>query len=244
LAGRNQPDTSGRKPSGSESINNGTKMKNSLVVLFLLPCVAFSQPASRAANPNSTSSSKDSTLLCEIKKSYSRQVGAAFEMLEHVIDNANDTTWTARISNMPFWQICYHVLWFTDFYFHANEATFRPQGFDMEGIHNYWIKPDSQMIENQKQPISKSSMRTYCKYVKQKANQFIQSINVTYFTTPSPFEWHGFPKIDLVDYNLRHLQHHVGQLDIVIRREQDIGNPWIMFDDLSDKTKIPSDISK
>ncbi|MCX6121258.1 MAG: hypothetical protein NTX44_06525 [Ignavibacteriales bacterium] len=208
-------------------------MKNSLIMLFLLPCLAFSQPSSKVANPDSSSSSKDSTLLPEIKKSYSRQIGAAFKMLEHVIDNANDTTWTAKISNVPFWQICYHVLWFTDFYFHADEATFRPQSFDMKGIHNYSVYPDSQMIEDQKHPISKSNMKAYCTYVRQKANQFIQNINVTYFTTPSPFEWHGFPKIDLVDYNLRHLQHHVGQLDIVTRREQNIGNPWIMFDDLS-----------
>ena len=218
-------------------------MKNSLILLFLLSSLAFSQTPTKVVNTMSSPSVKDSTVLSEIKKSYSRQIGAAFKMLEHVIDNANDTTWTARISNVPFWQICYHVLWFTDFYFHANEATFQPQSFDMKGIHNYWIYPDSQMIENQKHPISKSNMKAYCNYVRQKANQFIQNINATYFTTPSPFEWHGFPKIDLVDYNLRHLQHHVGQLDIVLRREQNIGNPWIMFDDLSETTILPVDTS-
>jgi len=212
-------------------------MKESLVMFFLLPCLAFSQPSSKVANLVLPSSTKDSILLSEIKKSYSRQIGAAFIMLEHVIDNANDTTWTARISNVPFWQICYHVLWFTDFYFHANEATFQPQSFDMKEIHNYWIKPDSQMVENQKHPISKNNMKAYCKYARQKANEFIQSINDTYFTAPSPFEWHGFPKIDLVDYNLRHIQHHVGQLDVILRREQNIGNPWIMFGDLPETSK-------
>jgi len=216
-------------------------MKSLIIALFLLSSFGFSQTTSLDADPTL---SKDSNMLSEIKKSYSRQIGAAFKMLENVIDNTNDTTWTARINNMPFWQICYHVLWFTDFYFHANQATFQPQSFDMEGIHNYWVKPDSQMIENQKHPISKNNMKAYCKYVKQKANQFIHSINDTYFTAPSPFEWHGFPKIDLVDYNLRHLQHHVGQLDIVLRREQDMGNPWIMFDDLSENAVIPSDILK
>jgi hypothetical protein len=224
-------------------LNPGARMKNTLVALFLLSCVAFSQPSSKMNNPPSSLSLKDSTLLSEFKKSYSRQIGAAFKMLEHVLDNANDTTWTARINNMPFWQICYHVLWFTDFYFHANQATFQPQSFDMEGIHNYWIKPDSQMIENQKHPISKNNMKAYCNFVRQKANQFIQNINVTYFTSPSPFEWHGFPKIDLVDYNLRHLQHHVGQLDIILRREQNSGNPWIMFGDLMETSALPTNTS-
>ena len=219
-------------------------MKYSLTALFLLSCIVYSQIPPKIAHPPSSPSYRDSTVLSEIKKSYSRQIGAAFKMLEHVIDNANDSTWTARINNMPFWQICYHVLWFTDFYFHADQASFQPQSFDMEGIHNYWIKPDSQMIENQKHPISKSTMRAYCTYAEQKANQFIQNINDTYFTDPSPFEWHGFPKIDLIDYNLRHLQHHVGQLDVLLRREQNIGNPWIMHAEISKKTEMPSDTSK
>jgi hypothetical protein len=208
-------------------------MKNSFIVLLLLPWLAYSQPSAHQV----PLSSSDSPVLSEIKKSYERQIGAAFTMLEHAMENANDTTWTTRINNMPFWQICYHVLWFTDYYFHADQATFRPQSFDMEGIHNYWVKPDSQMMENQKHPISKRNMKAYSKYVRQKADQFIQNITDAYFTTPSPFEWHGFPKIDLVDYNLRHLQHHVGQLDIVIRRDQNTGNPWIMFDDLVETPK-------
>jgi len=218
-------------------------MKNSLIACVLLSCIAFSQLSAKTSLSPPSPSLKDSALLSEVKKSYTRQIGAAFKMLEHVIDNANDKTWTARINNMPFWQICYHVLWFTDFYFHADQATFQPQGFDMEGIHNYWIKPDSQMIENQKRPISKSNMKTYCTYAKQKANHFIESIDESYFTTPSPFEWHGFPKIDLVDYNLRHLQHHVGQLDIILRREQNIGNPWIMFGDLTETSNLPAGTS-
>jgi hypothetical protein len=219
----------------------GARMKNLLIALFLLSCVAFSQTPSKAANSPSSPSLKDSTLLSAVKKSYARQIGAAFKMLEHAIDNANDRTWTARINNMPFWQLCYHALWYTDFYFHANQETFQPQSFDMKGIKNISIKPDSQMIEDQKHPISKSNMKAYCNYARQKTNQFIQSINESYFTTPSPFEWHGFPKIDLVDYNLRHLQHHVGQLDIILRREQNIGNPWIMFGDISETSNLPAD---
>jgi hypothetical protein len=228
---------------GDKPFKTGARMKNSLIALFLLSSLAFSQTPSKVANPASSPSYKDFTMLSEIKKSYSRQIGAAFKMLEYAIDSSNDKTWTARINNMPFWQICYHALWYTDFYFHADQATFQPQSFDMKGIKNISIKPDSQMIEDQKHPISKSNMRAYCKYAKQKANQFIQSINDTYFTTPSPFEWHGFPKIDLVDYNLRHLQHHVGQLDVVLRREQNIGNPWIMFADLSETSNLPVDTS-
>jgi hypothetical protein len=217
----------------------------SLILFIFYFNLTFTQGSSKIIYKElKVTSPNDSTILSEIKKSYSRQIGAAFKMLENVINNANDTTWTSRLNNMPFWQICYHVLWYTDFYFHANQETFRPQSFDMEGIKNYWIKPDSQMIENQKHPISKKDMLFYCNYGRQKAQQFIDGIDVTYFTTPSPFEWHGFPKIDIVDYNIRHLQHHIGQLDIILRREQDIGNPWIMFDDLLEKEGMPSVISK
>lgn len=211
---------------------NGARMKNLFLALFLLSYSAFSQTPSKVASPASASTDKESAVLSEIQKSYSRQIGAAFKMLETAIENANDTTWTAKINNVPFWQMCYHVLWFTDFYFHADQKTFQPRSFDVEGMKNVMVKPDSRMLEIQKHPISKSTMKAYCTYARQKANQFIQSIDNSFFTTPSPFEWHGFPKIDLVDYNLRHLQHHVGQLDIILRREQNIGNPWIMFSEL------------
>jgi len=49
--------------------------------------------------------------------------------------------------------------------------------------------------------------------------------------------------IGLVDCNLRHLQHHVGQLDIILRREQNIGNPWIIFGDLSETSNLPEGTS-
>ena len=171
-------------------------------------------------------------------------MGASFKMLENTIRNANEKTWTAKINNMPFWQICYHVLWYTDFYFHANQATFQPQPFDIKGIKDIHDKPNAWLVEQQKHPISKSDMLAYLTVARQKAFQFIQGINESYFTTPSPFEWHGFPMIDLVDYNLRHLQHHIAYLNIILRREQDLGSPWIMHATLSGQAEMPSDHAK
>jgi len=213
---------------GGKPFKTGASMKNSLIALFIFSCVAFSHPPLKVAKAPCSPSEKDSILLSEIKKSYSRQMGASFKMLENTILNANEKTWAARINNMPFWQICYHVLWYTDFYFHANQATFQPQPFDIKGIKDIHDKPNAWLVEQQKHPISKSDMLVYHTYAKQKALQFIQGINESYFTTPSPFEWHGFPMIDLVDYNLRHLQHHIAYLNIILRREQDLGSPWIM----------------
>jgi hypothetical protein len=123
-------------------------------------------------------------------------------------------------------------------------ATFQPQSFDVKGIKDIYYKPNAWLIEQQKHPISKSNMLLYCKYAKQKAFEFIQGIDESYYTTPSPFEWHGFPKTDLVDYNIRHIQHHVAYLDILLRREQDMGSLWIMHSELSDNEEIPSNESK
>ena len=118
------------------------------------------------------------------------------------------------------------------------------QPFDIKGIKDIHDKPNAWLIEQQKHPISKSDMLAYLTVARQKAFQFIQGINESYFTTPSPFEWHGFPMIDLVDYNLRHLQHHIAYLNIILRREQDLGSPWIMHATLSGQAEMPSDHAK
>jgi hypothetical protein len=209
-------------------------MTNSIFRLILLSGLACFQASSQNANQSLTSTDGGSKMLAEFKKSYSRQVGASLKMLENAILKADDKTWTARINNMPFWQICYHVLWYTDFYFHADQETFKPQSFDVQGLKDIQYKPDSLHVEMLKHPLSKSDMLLYHNYVKQKSFEFIQGINESYFTTPSPFEWHGFPMIDIVDYNLRHLQHHVAYLDIIIRREQNMGSPWVMHAQMPD----------
>ena len=120
-----------------------------------------------------------------IKKSYLRQLGASFRMLETCIQKANPKTWRSKINKTPYWFICYHLLCCTEFYFHANPKTFKPPKFER--------KPTDK-------PISKATMLGYHKLNAKKAAQFINGMNAAYFSKPSPFEWHnGFPMIDLID---------------------------------------------
>ena len=43
----------------------------------------------------------------------------------------------------------------------------------------------------------------------------------------SGFSWLPMSKLELHFYNIRHLQHHIGQLDDRLRVKADIGIGWI-----------------
>ena len=43
----------------------------------------------------------------------------------------------------------------------------------------------------------------------------------------SGFDWVPFDKLELQFYNIRHLQHHTGQLCERLRTKQDIGIGWV-----------------
>ncbi|MEM8933738.1 MAG: DinB family protein [Acidobacteriota bacterium] len=42
------------------------------------------------------------------------------------------------------------------------------------------------------------------------------------------FPWTGTTSFDKHIYNLRHLHHHLGRINGLLRRQADIGNPWVM----------------
>ena len=49
---------------------------------------------------------------------------------------------------------------------------------------------------------------------------------------PSGFHWLKFSRLELHVYNIRHLQHHVGQLNAALRRHQAEGIKWALSEAL------------
>ena len=180
-------------------------------------------------------SDRDSAMIVEVRKSYSRQLGAGLKMLEKTMIAANEGTWLAKIGNMPFCHLCYHVLWYTDFYFHGDESTFRSPSFHRNSYKDLSPKEQDWLAEIAGFPMPRDEVLGYHKKVRQTASRFIGEIDGSFYATPSPFAWHGFPKIDIVDYNLRHIHHHLGQLNALLELEQKAGSDWLMFRELEDR---------
>ena len=67
-------------------------------------------------------------------------------------------------------------------------------------------------------------MLDYCDYVDDRVAEFVVS---TPFDAPSGFHWLPFTRGEAHLYNLRHIQHHAGQLIDRIREVTDQGTKWV-----------------
>ena len=69
------------------------------------------------------------------RRSMANQYGAALKMLEYAIEKCQSEQWTAKVGQVSFWHVSYHVLFCTDMYLSASMAEFRPQPFHRESYN-------------------------------------------------------------------------------------------------------------
>ena len=71
---------------------------------------------------------------------------------------------------------------------------------------------------------SKADVLAYCDYIDGRVAELVES---TPFEAPSGFHWMKFFRAETHLYNLRHIQHHAGQLIERLRQAADIGSKWV-----------------
>jgi hypothetical protein len=130
------------------------------------------------------------------------QYHAALGMLQSAIAQCPDALWADTQYASTYGQIAYHTLYFTGLYLSANETAFRPWSGHRQGA----------------QQLGKAAeVRTYLKphvadYLKDILVSLESLLEYDQPDAPSGFEWLPFSRLELHLYNLRHIQHHTGQL--------------------------------
>ena len=163
-----------------------------------------------------------------IKQSYARQLGAAMKTVKECITLANSDTWISKILVYPYWQICYHITFYTDFYFSINRKAFKPAGFHFNGLNCLEGDIHPVLKDHGMEILSKEQVLESFESARKSIKKYLDTMSEEYLTAESPFGWHGFPVIDIIDYNIRHNHHHAGQLALNLRAVQDTPLPWIM----------------
>jgi uncharacterized damage-inducible protein DinB len=77
------------------------------------------------------------------------------------------------------------------------------------------------------QPYDKQTLEGYLDHCHAKAKQAIAAETEATLEGPSGFEWLKFSRIEAHFYNIRHIQHHTGQLGATLRRQGSEGVQWI-----------------
>ena len=155
------------------------------------------------------------------------QYEASLRMLEQAVETCPEQLWLDGTARNPFWRLIYHTTFYTHLYLSGSEEAFIPWEKGRANLQFLGPLPWSPHDRvDPGPPYAKSELQRYVQIVREQAEAWIGRLDLD---AASAFEWIPFSNLELLVYNLRHLQHHVGQL--ADRVTQATGTPitWVGY---------------
>ena len=148
------------------------------------------------------------------------QFRAALSMLEQCIDRCPDERWDDAIGKYPFWHVVYHTLCFVDCYLSPSNDEFT-RTVEARASQAFNPQPNGMAELDDEYPsrrFTRDEMRRYAQLCRDKLESVLAAETDATLDGPSGFSWLKFSRAEGHLYNLRHLQHHTGQLSAALRR--------------------------
>jgi hypothetical protein len=155
----------------------------------------------------------------EILKS---QYHASLAMLVDAIDSCPAAVWSSDDYVNPTWQVAYHVVFYTDFYLQPSETAFVPWQHHRQGHQRLGGGPDAAAS---RVPYSQAEVVSYARRCRGSVDAAVDRLDLQ--SPESGFPWYPISKLEHQLVNLRHLQHHTGQLTERVRQTAGRGVRWI-----------------
>jgi len=136
------------------------------------------------------------------------------------IEKCPENTWN---NEHAYWHIVYHALYYTDLYFSQSPDKFIPWAKHRENYQylSSVTRDNKPLIIESIYP--KNEMLEYAESIFKKCEK---SVNETNLEDKSGFDWLPMSKLGVHLYNLRHLQHHIGQLIAQLHQAGIRGVKW------------------
>jgi hypothetical protein len=161
----------------------------------------------------------------DIRKTLVSQYRAALAMLRRAIEACPDAAWDDPAHENRFWHVAYHVVFYTHLYLSPSEEAFEPWEKSRPEANFLGPLPWPPHREPKTgEPYEKADILEYLDLVAESVRTRVESVPLD---TPSGFPWLPFGRLELHVYNIRHVQHHVGQLADRVRREAGEGVEWV-----------------
>ena len=155
-----------------------------------------------------------------------RQFGAAIDMLENAIAACPDELWGDQDRNPQYWYVVYHTLFWLDFYLSESTEGFMPPApFTLAEMDPRGVFPD--------RVYAKAELMTYLEHGRAKCRAVLAGMTPELAFAPRRFGSVDGTLLESLIYNLRHVQHHSAQLNLLLRQEIDDAPRWV------GKTSIP-----
>lgn len=157
-----------------------------------------------------------------------QQYGAAIDMLENAIRVCPDELWSDPLKppqwisrDVPgFWYVAYHTLFFLDYDLSESEKEFAPPApFTLAELDPAGVLPE--------RAYTKDELVAYLAHGREKCRAFIEALTDDAARERCGFEGRDMSVAELLLYNMRHVQHHVGQLNLMLRQKVDDAPRWV-----------------
>jgi len=138
------------------------------------------------------------------------QFEAALCMLKEAVEQCPPEHWDGRLAQLTFRQVAYHTLFFVDFYLSPGE-----QDFALRELH---LRGGDEREPGTCPGLSQEETLAYLAICREKLLATLAAETRESLQGPSGFSRRQIPRGELHLYNLRHVQHHTGQLGAHLRR--------------------------
>ena len=154
------------------------------------------------------------------------QYHASLDMLRGAITQCDDTLWHSTDYHHPFWRVAYHTLFFADLYLAESLERYTPWAKHVDELESLgpMVHKDGKMPKAGP-PYSMEDVEEYFRLVSAKVDPSVEALD---FEAGSGFFWLDFSKLEVQLYNIRHIQHHTGQLIERIRQNLNLPVRWVI----------------
>jgi DinB superfamily len=152
-----------------------------------------------------------------------KQFGASIDMLENAIKMCPDARWDNK---EQFWYNAYHCLFWLDYFLTLEPSKFLPpkpftlSEFDPSGTKH-------------ERTYSKAELLSYLEASREKSHRLMAGLTDELLNRRWVNEYRNYSVFEILLYNMRHVQHHAAQLNMLLRQE--IGNApkWVWQTDIN-----------
>ncbi|ANH83713.1 hypothetical protein A8C56_05275 [Niabella ginsenosidivorans] len=169
------------------------------------------------------------------RESFWKNFAAAIDMFKNIISICPDATWQKE---KKIFYMAYHTLLFLDYYLTIPVSSFHPL-LPYTIVEPDQLPPEAidDVFPDQFYP--RNEMQTYIAAAREKCEKLIMQTPAEKFSErwirSNEINRHGlcpavvtdYNLLEILFYNLRHIQHHVGQLNLLLRQTANIAADWI-----------------
>ena len=149
-----------------------------------------------------------------------RQFGAAIDMLENAVVACPEEIWGDRSAQPEYWYVVYHTLFFLDLYLSGSLEGFAPpEPFNLDELDPAGIMPE--------RVYAKDEMLVYLAHGRAKCREVLGALTAERAGEACGFQRFELSFLELLLDNMRHVQHHTAQLNLILRQRTDSAPRWV-----------------